>query len=122
MSKMTLQKYYKLKVYEYGYEMGKQDYQFERDTHRWATKDIYFNDEMDYYICADYFGIYVGADENWTQEDIDFLEVLGFGTGDFIENEMIEGDENYIVGEAEKEKVCPLTKEELYEKQFGGKE
>ena len=93
MRDMTLQRYYKIKVYEYGYEMGQQDFQFKRDeehSHRWATKDIYFNDEMDYYICADYFDIYVGDEKNWTQEDIDFLEILGFGTGDFIENDMIE--------------------------------
>lgn len=93
MRDMTLQKYYKIKVYEYGYEMADQDAKFERvaeNSHKNPNGDIYFEDEMDYYICADYYSSYVGSDEDWTQEDIDFLEVLGFGTGDFIENEMIE--------------------------------
>ena len=86
---MTLQEYYKKQVAKYGYDLcerGKKITDLE--------SDIYYNDEMDYYICADYYGMYVGDDRNWCQDDIDFLEVLGFGTGDFIENEMREGDEN----------------------------
>lgn len=89
---MTLQEYYKRKVYEYGYERACQDKEFGKD-HKNPTDDIYFEDEMDYYICADYYGSYVGSDEDWCQDDIDFLDVLGFGTGDFIEDEMVEGGE-----------------------------
>lgn len=88
---MKLQNYYKQKVYEYGYFMCERDKKYGTD-HKNPVGDIYFDDEMDYYICADYYGIYVGEEKNWTQEDIDFLAVLGFGTGDFIENEMIEGE------------------------------
>lgn len=87
---MTLQEYYKRKLFEFGFHtafVGR-----EKDLKAWSEKmeaeinSIYFQDKMDYYICADYFGSYVGSKDDWTQEDIDFLRVLGFSTEDF-ENE-----------------------------------
>ena len=86
---MTLQEYYKRKLFEFGFNtafVGR-----EKDLKAWSKKmeaeinSIYFQDEMDYYICADYFGSYVGDEKNWTQKDIDFLEALGFSTGDFVD-------------------------------------
>lgn len=73
---MTLKDYYKRHIYDMGYNDG-----YEKKKN--AVGDIYFEDECDYYICADYYGSYVGDEQSWTQEDIDFLAVLGFGTGDF---------------------------------------
>lgn len=82
---MNLLKYYKLKAYELGYHQAKRDIEYNTN-HSNPVDDIYFNDEMDFNICVDYYGIYVGDEANWTQDDIDFLEVLGFGTGDFEED------------------------------------
>jgi len=66
---LTLKEYYKKRLAE--------DY----------TKDdvdtIYFRDEMDFYICADYYGSYIGGIEDWTEEDVNFLYGLGFSPEDF---------------------------------------
>lgn len=83
---MTLQEYYKREVAKYGgFVAIKNKLDSDTQVGNILADDIYFNDEMDYNICANYYGMYVGADENWRQEDIDFLEILGFGTGDFLE-------------------------------------
>ena len=81
---MKLQDYYKKRVYQYGYDRGWLDRNkgIERPN-REIKGDIFFEDEQDYYICADYYGNFVGEESAWSQEDIDFLAVLGFGTGDF---------------------------------------
>lgn len=76
MKENSLFNYYKKQVYEY------------HTDNRNVEKDIYFNDEMDYYICADYYSMNGG----FTDEDKKFLAVLGFVESDFIENEMIEGE------------------------------
>ena len=82
---MNLLQYYKKHIYEHGYFMAERDMK-QGGNHKDISDDIYFNDEMDWNICADYYGQYVGEEKCWTQDDIDFLAVLGFGTGDF-ENE-----------------------------------
>lgn len=82
--------YYKKQVYEHGYFMCERDKKYHTDN-RNVDNDIYFNDEMDYYICADYYGTSV---DGFTDEDKKFLAVLGFVESDFIENEMIEGADN----------------------------
>lgn len=79
---MNLKEYYKRKVYQYGYEMACQDLEFSKD-HKEPTDNIYYKDEMDYYICADYYGSYVGGLEDWTEEDKKFLTGLGFEPEDF---------------------------------------
>ena len=83
---MTLKEYYKLHVFEHGYYEGYKDHRSGSKSDAMKCKsDIYFNDEMDYYICADYAGSYVGGYEDWTQEDKEFLTALGFEPSDFIE-------------------------------------
>lgn len=79
---MTLLDYYKKEIYEHGYYYAERDMRY-KTNHKDVSSDIYFNDEMDYYICADYYGSYVGGIEDWTDEDIDFLKVLGFVPEDF---------------------------------------
>lgn len=82
---MTLKEYWKERVYQYGYDCGWLDRKASETERprRNPNRDIFYADEQDYYICADYYGSYVGDEKSWTQEDIDFLAVLGFGTGDF---------------------------------------
>lgn len=79
---MSLLNYYKKQVFEHGYWQCERDKKYGTDN-RNVDKDIYFNDEMDYYICADYYGSSV---DGFTDEDKKFLAVLGFEEGDF-ENE-----------------------------------
>lgn len=74
---MSLFEYYKKSIYEHGYYMCNQDEKYGTD-HRNIVEDVYFNDEMDYNICADYHSSY-----EWTEEDEAFLKVLGFETSDF---------------------------------------
>jgi hypothetical protein len=83
---MSLFEYYKKSIYEHGYDYAERDSKYGTN-HRNVDDDIYFNDEMDYNICADYYGSYVGGLEDWTDEDIDFLKVLGFVPTDFEEYE-----------------------------------
>lgn len=82
--------YYKKQVYEHGYYMCERDKKYHTDNKN-VDNDIYFNDEMDYYICADYYSMAV---DGFTDADKKFLAVLGFVESDFIENEMVEGADN----------------------------
>lgn len=81
---MALKDYYKERVYHYGYDSGWLD----RDKSgterpRWdISKNIYYQDEEDYYICADYWGMR----GEFSDEDKKFLEVLGFREEDFKED------------------------------------
>ena len=84
---MTLKDYYKTHLYEYAYNRGYDDGVAKTPNPTSDQSDIYWQDEMDYSLCADYYGMYVGDDYSWTQEDIDFLAGLGFGTGDFIDKD-----------------------------------
>lgn len=80
---MALKDYYKEAVYHYGYDSGwldRKQSETERPR-RDVSKDIYYQDEEDYYICADYRSEYGGFDD----EDKKFLEVLGFREEDFEE-------------------------------------
>lgn len=80
---MSLLDYYKQNIYDHGYYMSQRDEQYGTD-HRDVSKDIYFNDEMDYNICADYYSESANA---FTDEDIEFLKVLGFVPEDFEDYE-----------------------------------
>lgn len=82
---MTLKDYYKKQVFEYGYNCGWLDRKAsptERPRKN-TERDLFYKDEEDYYICCDYYSSYVGDKQDWTQEDIEFLNALGFSTGDF---------------------------------------
>lgn len=83
---MTLREYYKAHLYEYAYNKGYDD-GIENDLpdNCGDQHDLYWQDEMDYCICADYYGSYVGGLEDWTTEDKEFLTALGFEPSDFIE-------------------------------------
>jgi len=76
---MDLKTYYKIHVYDYGYNKG---YEKKKNI---LLDDIYFNDEMDFFICADYYGSYVGDVDAWHKEDEAFLRGLGFDKEDFVE-------------------------------------
>lgn len=80
---MSLFEYYKSHLYEYAYNKGYDDCKKNTPNPMNYQEDIYWNDEMDYFICADYYGSYVGGLEDWTDEDKEFLRVLGFETSDF---------------------------------------
>lgn len=84
---MTLREYYKAHVFEYAYNDGYDDCKAGTPNPMRYQEDIYWQDEMDYYICADYYGSYVGGYEDWTQEDKEFLTALGFEPSDFIDTE-----------------------------------
>lgn len=73
--------YYKKQIYEHGYHICERDKKYGTDN-RNVDNDIYFNDEMDYYICADYYGM-MGE---FSHEDEKLLDTLGFKPEDF-ENE-----------------------------------
>lgn len=74
----SLFEYYKICVYEHGYYMCERDKKYHTDNKK-PEQDIYFADEMDYYICADYYGM----NGDFTDEDKKFLAVLGFVESDF---------------------------------------
>ena len=81
---MALKDYYKEAVYHYGYDMGWLD-RNKNETERLrrdVSKDIFYQDEEDYYICADYLSLY----GEFSEEDKKFLEVLGFREEDFEED------------------------------------
>lgn len=82
---MTLKDYYKSHVYEYAYNKGYDDCKADKPNPTGDQRDIYWQDEMDYILCADYYGSYVGGYEDWTTEDKEFLTALGFEPSDFIE-------------------------------------
>ena len=84
--RMNLKDYYKTHIYDYAYNNGYNDKSADSQNHIHSSEDIYFNDEMDYYICADYYGCFVGSVDDWTDEDIKLLNVLGFTPEDFEEN------------------------------------
>lgn len=79
---MSLFEYYKKNVYEIGYYYAERDSKYGTN-HKNVDDHVYFKDEMDYNICADYYGSYVGSLDGWTEEDTEFLRVLGFETSDF---------------------------------------
>ena len=79
---MTLKEYYKIHLYDYGYNKGYDD-GVKGEAHTLDPTTPYFRDEMDFYICADYYGSYVGGLEDWTEEDVNFLFGLGFSPEDF---------------------------------------
>lgn len=87
---MDLKTYYKVHVYDFGYNDGYDDHiafiEGEKVKKRILSSDVYFRDEMDYYLCSDYYGSFVGGLEDWTEEDIKFLKGLGFEPSDFEEN------------------------------------
>lgn len=74
---MNLLGFYKQSVYEHGYYMAKRD--GVKKDHENPADDLYFKDEMDYYICAEYLERY-GA---FTETDEKFLLLLGFVPQDF---------------------------------------
>lgn len=76
--RLTLQQYYKNKIYSYAYEEGQIDAKSGHDCHADCADDIYFVDEMDYNIVADYMTSYE-LDDN----DIKFMQALGFELSDF---------------------------------------
>ena len=80
---MALKDYYKETVYHYGNDMGWLDCKNETERRRHdVSKDIFYQDEEDYYICADYLSMH----GEFSEEDKKFLEVLGFSEEDFEED------------------------------------
>ena len=80
---MALKDYYKEAMYHYGYDMGWLDYKNETEHLRHdVSKDIFYQDEADYYICADYLSMH----GEFSDEDKKFLEALGFSKEDFKED------------------------------------
>lgn len=88
---MNLKIFYKKKLYEYAYEKGWKDKErSDKGEGVWFKNpgaDIHFEDEIDYNICAEYYGQYVGDVNNWSMEDVKFLWGLGFCIFDFEEGE-----------------------------------
>ena len=84
---MGLFEFYKKEIYDHGYFLGQRDIRYHTD-HSDISKDIYFNDEVDFFICEDYYGRYIGGIEDWSEEDKKFLEVLGFTPEDFEQEEL----------------------------------
>lgn len=80
---MNLIEYYKTHLYDYAYNCGYNDAKKGNQDHIHSSKDIYWNDEMDYYICSDYHDLYIGCFEEWSNEEVRFLNALGFETSDF---------------------------------------
>lgn len=84
---MSLLNYYKKHIFEFGYNVAfntrNKDIKQSQAEKEKTLDGIYFNDEMDYYICADYYGSFVGSVNDWAQEDIEFLHGLGFSPLDF---------------------------------------
>lgn len=79
---MALKDYYKEAVYHYGYDMGWLDKSKTERLRHDVSKDIFYKDEVDYYICADYLSLY----GEFSEEDKKLLEVLGFSEEDFEED------------------------------------
>lgn len=84
---MTLKDYYKAHLYDYAYNEGYKGGLAKNANPTGYQSDIYWQDEMDFYICADYYGSFVGGIEDWTADDINFLKALGFVPEDFEESE-----------------------------------
>ena len=93
---MNLKEYYKIHLYDYGYNKGYDD-GVKGEAHTLNPTTPYFRDEMDYYICADYYSNYVGGFEDWKEEDVNFLYGLGFSPEDF------EPEEEDLQARAEEE-------------------
>lgn len=70
--------YYKKQIYAHGYYSCEHDKKYGTD-HRNVEKDIYFNDEMDYCICSEYYGM-MGE---FSHKDKELLDTLGFKPEDF---------------------------------------
>ena len=84
---MNLKNYYKSHVYDYAYNKG-YDNSLKKDPHPTGDQhDIYWQDEMDYCIIADYYSSFVGGKEDWKEEDKRFLEGFGFTIDDIEEEE-----------------------------------
>lgn len=79
---MALKDYFKEAVYHYGYDMGWLDKSKTERLRHDVSKDIFYQDEIDYYICADYLSMH----GEFSDEDKKFLEVLGFSEEDFEED------------------------------------
>ena len=82
---MTLWEFYKREVYANGYSDGQEG----RNN---GVGTIYYEDEMDFYICQEYYGQYVGSVLNWTEDEVKFLEILGFEPEDFEDPEAVEDE------------------------------
>ena len=83
---MSLLEYYKKHIFEFGYNTAfnnRKDIKKSQAEKKITLDGIYFNDEMDFYICADYYGSFVGGVDDWSQEDLEFLHGLGFSPLDF---------------------------------------
>ncbi len=87
---MNLKEYYKTHLYEYAYNKGFDDGLKNTPKPTGDMEDIYWQDEMDYILCADYYSCFVGGFEDWSDEDLAFLRGLGFEPEDF---EMEDADE-----------------------------
>lgn len=79
---MTLKEYYKIHLYDYGYNKGYDD-GVKGEAHTLDPTTPYFRDEMDYFLCADYISLFLGGIEDLTEEDENFLYGLGFVPEDF---------------------------------------
>ncbi len=71
MNMETLPKFYKRYVYTEGLDDGEHG--------KNCIGTLYWNDEMDIYICDEYYGLY----GEFSKEDEKFLEALGFVVEDF---------------------------------------
>ena len=85
---MGLKEYYKIHIYDYGYNKGYDDSKKfieavkngEKFEHHLVCNDIHFNDEIDYMLIADWLGSFEPE-----EDDIKFIEALGFSLEDFEE-------------------------------------
>lgn len=75
--------YYKQHTFEYGFNTAfcdrDNDIAVSIKKKKNTLDGIYFNDEYDYYVCADYYGSY----GEFSDDDKKFLAVLGFVPSDF---------------------------------------
>lgn len=83
MAQLSLREYYKSHLYEYAYNKGYDDAKKDTPNPCGDVRDIYFKDEMDYNICANYYDSYIGGVEDWTEDDENFMYGLGFVPEDF---------------------------------------
>lgn len=87
---MGIKQYYKVHIYDYGYnkgysDCGKYNQAVEKGKsfqHHILSDDIYFNDEMDYYLISDWLSCYEPE-----EEDIKFIEALGYTLDDFAQEQ-----------------------------------
>ena len=84
---MTLKEYYKTHVYEYAYNKGYDDALKGTPNPTGDQRDIYWKDEMDFFLCSDYISLFLGGIEDLTEEDENFMYGLGFVPEDFLPEE-----------------------------------